>query len=143
MPDQLVCMMPGCGGMLNNETISLQTGCASSSPCRACSKCGRVHSYKGHLMFNRPGAAVYLRHESLELVMEPISFEVGKTYKTTGCVYVCLEDKDDCALPDMVDLEPNTPLVFDGMDEETFRFHGADGTEYRLHRGDVNAVEAV
>ena len=142
MSDTLICKMPGCGGALDDKLISLQTGCSSSSPCRACSLCGRVHSCDGHLMYNRPGAAVYLQKEGLVLVMEPKSFEKGKAYTTKGDINVCLEsEQNDCQFTDMVDLEPNTSLIFDDVDGETFRFHTEDGTKYRLHRGDVNLVE--
>lgn len=143
MTGSLVCKMPDCGGMLGNETISLQTGCYSCSPCRACSKCGRVHSYDGFLMFNRTGEAVYLREDGLELVFEPMSFEVGKSYLNTGYLYVSIEGKEeDNYDPEMVDLGPDTPLVFDGMDtNKVFRFHDECGIKYLLHRGDVNCVE--
>lgn len=142
MSDTLICKMPGCGGELGDRLIPLQTGCTSSSPCRACSLCGRVHSYEGFLMFNRPGAAVYQKDEGLVLVMEPKSFEKDKAYSTKGYLNVCLESgQNDCQFTDMVELEPETSLIFDGMDEEVFRFHREDGTIYRLHRGDVNLVE--
>lgn len=68
-------------------------------------------------------------------------FEPNKTYQTTSHLHVCLESKEkDCVFPDMVDLEPETILVFDGMDGETYRFHAEDGTEYRLHHKDVEYV---
>lgn len=142
MPDSLVCKMSGCGGVIGDGTVSLQTGCHSSSPCRACNKCGRVHSYDGYLMFNRPGAAVYLREDGLELVMEPKIFEPGKAYLNTGYLYVCLESKEEDGIPEMVNLGPDTPLIFDGMDvNQMFRFHDECGIKYLLHRGDVNCVE--
>lgn len=142
MTDSLVCKMPNCGGMLGNETYPLQTGCFSFSSCRACSKCGRVHSYDGFLMFNRPGAAVYLREDGLELVLEPVNFEVGKTYLNTGYLYVSLEGKEEDDYPERVNLEPDTQLVFDGMDtNQMFLFHDESGTKYLLHRGDVNCIE--
>lgn len=144
MTDPLVCKMPECGGMLGDGTISLQTGCDMSSLCRACDKCGRVHSYDGFLMFNRPGSAVYLRNGSLEHIMEPITFDIGNKYKSTGYLYVCLEGKEEDGIPEMVDLGPDTPLVYDGLDENgMFRFHDECGIKYLLHRGDVNFVEAL
>jgi hypothetical protein len=140
-PKKLFCKMPGCGGVLEKNTFPMRTGCHSFSPCRACSKCGRVHSYDGHLMFNRQGAAVYLRH-NIELIMEPVSFEQGKTYTNTGYLYVTLEGKEKDGIPEMVDLGPNTPLTFDGQDaDEMFRFHDECGINYLLHRGDVNCIE--
>jgi len=135
--------MPDCGGLLGEESFPLQTGCASYSSFRACTKCGRVHSFGGNLTFNRPGAAVYFRENGLELVMEPISFDVGKSFLTTEYLYVCLEgQEDEDGFPTMVNLGPNTPLVFDGMGEnQMFRFHDECNLHYLLHRGDVNGIE--
>ena len=142
MTDSLVCFMPDCDGILGSETFPLQTGCSSFSPCRACTKCGRVHSYDGHLMFNRPGAALYLKDNRLELVMEPISFDVGTTYQSRGYLYVNLEGKEEDGIPEMVNLEPDMPLIFDGINEDQmFRFHDECGIKYLLHRGDVNFIE--
>ena len=68
MSDTQNCQVPDCKGVLDTNTFPVKTGCSSSSPCRACSECGRVHSYDGGLMSNRRGSAVYLREGKLELV---------------------------------------------------------------------------
>lgn len=142
MTDNLVCIMPGCNGTLGNATIPFRTGCSSFSPCRACSKCGRIHSYDGYLMFMRPGPAIYLKGEQIEYVLEPVSFNQGETYQSNGYLFVCLDGKDEDGIPEMVDLGPNTPITFDGMNEDQmFRFHDECGIKYLLHRGDVNFIE--
>ncbi len=134
--------MPNCGGTLGDKTFPLQTGCYSTSPCRACSVCGRVHSYGGGLMFNRPGAALYLRDNKFELVMEPVGFNQGETYVSPGYLYVCLDGKEEDGIPEMTDLGPETPLIFDGLNEnQMFRFHDECGIKYLLHRGDVNFIK--
>lgn len=142
MPELLVCEMPDCDGVLDGETVILQTGCFSSSPFRSCSKCGRVHSYEGFLTFNRPGAAVYVREGVVELVMEPIAFETDKIYLTIGYLLVCLEGKEEDGVPELVDLEPDMLIVYDGMDaDHMFRFHDEKGIRYLLNRGNVNGVK--
>lgn len=143
MPDSLVCQMEGCGGLLDKEnTLFLQTGCHSTSPCVVCGTCGRVHSYDGYLMYNRPGAALYFRDDRLEYILEPISFDLGKRYLPQGYLFVCLEGKEEDGVPEMVDLGPRTPIIFDGIDDDQmFRFHDESGVKYLLHRGDVNFIK--
>ena len=145
------CKMPGCGGVIDiDKGIVLQTGCDSYTTFYACDKCGRVHSYEGELIFNRPGAAAYRREDgSLELV-ESISFEVdktfvpGKKYRTTAHVDVCLEGPDgECVAADLVEPVNGTILIFDSIDGDKYRFHVEDGTEYHLHANDLDKIEEV
>ena len=140
---RLVCKMKGCEGTVyRRKKIMLQTGCDAYSLFYACRKCGRVHSQNGEIIFNRPGAAVYFLNGKIEHILEPISFEIGKTYTSPGYLYICLEDEKEDGMPRMVDLGPETPLIFDGMGEDAmFRFHDELGTKYLLHRGDVNYIE--
>jgi hypothetical protein len=147
MADPVICKMPDCGGEIDlKKYVTLQTGCNSYSSFYPCDKCGRIHSSDGDLIFNRPGAAVYRREDgSIDLVMEPISFDPGKTYVTNGYLYIWPENEetDGSEASDPIELKVGTSLIFDNMDGETFCFHGEDGTGYRLHRGDVNSVKEV
>jgi len=140
---RLVCQMKGCGGTVDRrKKIMLRTGCISYSLFYACRKCGRVHSQDGVIIFNRLGAAVYFLNGAIKHVLEPILFDIGKTYTSPGYLYVCLEGEKEDGMPKMVDLGPETPLTFDGMnDDEMFRFHDELGIKYLLHRGDVNYVK--
>lgn len=142
MSTNLVCKMPNCGGTLGSNTFPLQTGCYSTSPCRSCETCGRVHSHDGYLMYNRPGASLYLVNNRLEHVLMPVNFELGAKYKNIGYLFVCQDQGEET--PEMVDVEPNTELIFDGITSDNmFRFHTNPGIKYLLHRGDVNFIEKV
>ena len=127
------CQMSGCDGELGVQTFPMQTGCHSYTPSCACVKCGRIHSESGHLMFSRAGGAPYLVDGKVELILEPVELEVGKTYLTQAWMWVGIGDQEDV-------LEAGARLVFDRIEDESFCFHDADEVQYRLHRGDVNFI---
>ncbi len=130
----LYCQMPECNGTLKVETFSMQTGCHSTSPCRACTTCGRVHSDTGGFMFSRAGESIFLRKRKIKKVFEPVEFTPGEKYKTTSWLWLGLDEEQ---------LEAGTELVFVRMDDEIFCFHGPNKVEYRLYRGNVTFIEPV
>lgn len=147
MAEEVKCKMEGCDGKIDLEKkVILQTGCSSSSLFFACGACGRVHSVNGDLIFNRPGASIYLREDGFVDYVNEASFEIGKKYRTNRPLYVCIEpadlqdEVDDD--PEWVDLGEETHLVFDGMSEDQmYRFHDESGIKYRLDLGDAVGVD--
>ena len=136
-----VCEMPECGGELDlDNIIPLQTSCTGASPCYPCKKCGRIHSAGGGRMYGRDGTAVYLKDGEIVRVEEPVSFDVGRRYVTTGWLYVSLAEASEDGVPQMVELASGVGLTFRGTEDKNFLFRDDAGTLYSLGRFDVNFV---
>lgn len=76
--------------------------------------------------------------------MDPKELEVGAVYITNGAVNVCFYDKDDCLMPDGIDLLVGTELTYVGPDaEDGYVFENEDGTKYCLHDNDLALIEEV
>jgi len=77
--------------------------------------------------------------------MDKNDLEVGKPYKTTANVKVCFYDKDDCLMPDMVDLQIGTKLTYVGPDNDPdggYVFQDMmDNTKFCFHDDDLASVE--
>lgn len=62
----------------------------------------------------------------------------GREVKSFGPVDVCYYDKDDCLMPDAVNLPTNTVLAYVGPDKEDGQvFQDEAGTKYCLHDNDL------
>lgn len=136
----LYCEMPECNGTLGVVASLIQTDChsisLSSSSCRACTTCGRVHSHDGGLMYGRAGHSPFLREDGIESVLLDIEFVPGESYKTTKWLWTIIDGIGG-------ELETGSELIFYCMDEKVFCFVGEDGVKYRLHRGNVNFVKPI
>ena len=74
--------------------------------------------------------------------MDPKDLEVDSTYITTGEVKACFYDKDDCLMPDAIDLQIGTDLIYVGPDaEDGYVFEYEDGTKLCLHDNDLVMIE--
>lgn len=61
------CRVAQCEGLIDfTISAALQTGCMSCTTVFPCAKCGRVHSYDGHLIRRRSGEPIYIRAERFE-----------------------------------------------------------------------------
>jgi hypothetical protein len=91
-------------------------------------------------MYGRDGTAVYLKDGEIVRVEEPVSFDVGRRYVTTGWLYVSLAEASEDGVPQMVELECGVGLTFRGTEDKNFLFRDDAGTLYSLGRLGVNFV---
>ncbi|KKU32583.1 hypothetical protein A3K29_05695 [Candidatus Collierbacteria bacterium RIFOXYB2_FULL_46_14] len=72
--------------------------------------------------------------------MEP-KFEKDVKYRLTREVDACVVDGQNCVLQNDIDLNAETVLTFVEANEDGFVFSNEEGTNYRLHADDIDAVE--